>query len=246
MKIFAKLLEVQKKLKVGKGQKNDFGGYNYRSAEDILEKARPLCNELGLVLTTDCEMILLGDRYYAKVFAQVADVESDEKFGVYGEAREQATRTKMDESQLTGVAESYAKKRALGNLFALDDTMDADSNEFHNETTKRSAVAKATPTPKPTPKPMPKPIPQNTPKPTAQKQPSIPPKEPNERDVLLHKIADEAKKKGIAPKDLSLAAKFVYSTPTNQVEKVGELGIEDLREFAEKFESFVDMAKAMP
>jgi hypothetical protein len=234
MKIFAKLLEVQKKLKVGKGQKNDFGGYNYRSAEDILEKARPLCNELGLVLTTDCEMILLGDRYYAKVFAQVADVESDEKFGVYGEAREQATRTKMDESQLTGVAESYAKKRALGNLFALDDTMDADSNEFHNETTKRSAVA---------PKPTPKPMPQNTPKPTAQNRAN---KEHEERNRLLKEIGEKAKAKGIEPKDLSLAAKFVYSTPTNQVEKVGELGIEDLREFAEKFEGFVGMAKAMP
>ena len=233
MKIFAKLLEVQKKLKVGKGQKNDFGGYNYRSAEDILEKARPLCNELGLVLTTDCEMILLGDRYYAKVFAQVADVESDEKFGVYGEAREQATRTKMDESQLTGVAESYAKKRALGNLFALDDTMDADSNEFHNETTKRSAVARTSPTP--TPKPTPKPMPQNRPN-----------KEHEERNRLLKEIGEKAKAKGIEPKDLSLAAKFVYSTPTNQIEKVGELGIEDLREFAEKFESFVDMAKAMP
>ena len=229
MKIFAKLLEVQKKLKVGKGQKNDFGGYNYRSAEDILEKARPLCNELGLVLTTDCEMILLGDRYYAKVFAQVADVESDEKFGVYGEAREQATRTKMDESQLTGVAESYAKKRALGNLFALDDTMDADSNEFHNETTKRSAVARTSPTP--------------TPKPTTQNKAN---KEHEERNRLLKEIGEKAKAKGIAPKDLSLAAKFVYSTPTNQIEKVGELGIEDLREFAEKFESFVDMAKAMP
>lgn len=233
MKIFAKLLEVQKKLKVGKGQKNDFGGYNYRSAEDILEKARPLCNELGLVLTTDCEMILLGDRYYAKVFAQVADVESDEKFGVYGEAREQATRTKMDESQLTGVAESYAKKRALGNLFALDDTMDADSNEFHNETTKRSAVARTSPTP--TPKP--------TPKPTTQNRAN---KEHEERNRLLKEIGEKAKAKGIEPKDLSLAAKFVYSTPTNQVEKVGELGIEDLREFAEKFESFVGMAKAMP
>ena len=231
MKIFAKLLEVQKKLKVGKGQKNDFGGYNYRSAEDILEKARPLCNELGLVLTTDCEMILLGDRYYAKVFAQVADVESDEKFGVYGEAREQATRTKMDESQLTGVAESYAKKRALGNLFALDDTMDADSNEFHNETTKRSAVARTSPTPAPTPKP------------TTQNKAN---KEHEERNRLLKEIGEKAKAKGIEPKDLSLAAKFVYSTPTNQVEKVGELGIEDLREFAEKFESFVDMAKAMP
>ena len=233
MKIFAKLLEVQNKLKVGMGQKNDFGGYNYRSAEDILEKARPLCNELGLVLTTDCEMILLGDRYYAKVFAQVADVESDEKFGVYGAAREQATRTKMDESQLTGVAESYAKKRALGNLFALDDTMDADSNEFHNETTKRSAVARTSPTP--TPKPTPKPMPQNRAN-----------KEHEERNKLLKEIGEKAKVKGIEPKDLSLAAKFVYSTPTNQIEKVGELGIEDLREFAEKFESFVDMAKAMP
>jgi hypothetical protein len=229
--VYKKLLEVQKKLRVGKGQTNDFGGYKYRSAEDILEKARPLCNELGLVITTDCEMVLIGDRYYARVLAQLTDAESGEHVGVYGEAREQATRTKMDESQLTGVAESYAKKRALGNLFALDDTMDADSNEFHNETTKRSAVAKATPTPKPTPKP------------TTQNKAN---KEHEERNRLLKEIGEKAKAKGIEPKDLSLAAKFVYSTPTNQVEKVGELGIEDLREFAEKFESFVDMAKAMP
>ena len=134
---------------------------------------------------------------------------------------------------MTGVAESYAKKRALGNLFALDDTMDADSNEFHNETTKRSAVARTSPTP--TPKPTPKPMPQNRAN-----------KEHEERNRLLKEIGEKAKVKGIEPKDLSLAAKFVYSTPTNQVEKVGELGIEDLREFAEKFESFVDMAKAMP
>ena len=140
------------------------------------------------------------------------------------------------DAQGAGSGVTYARRYQLGAVLNIGWTDDDDGNSISGHEVKTA----------PAPKPTPKPIPQNTPKSTAQKQPSIPPKEPNERDVLLHKIADEAKKKGIAPKDLSLAAKFVYSTPTNQVEKVGELGIEDLREFAEKFESFVDMAKAMP
>ena len=40
----------------------------------------------------------------------------------------------MDESQITGTASSYARKYALNGLFLLDDTKDADSDEYHNQT----------------------------------------------------------------------------------------------------------------
>jgi hypothetical protein len=137
------------------------------------------------------------------------------------------------DAQGAGSGVTYARRYQLGAVLNIGWTDDDDGNSISGY------EVKSTPAPKPTPKPMP----QNPPKPTAQNRPN---KEHEERNRLLKEIGEKAKAKGIEPKDLSLAAKFVYSTPTNQIEKVGELGIEDLREFAEKFESFVDMAKAMP
>lgn len=133
------------------------------------------------------------------------------------------------DAQGAGSGVTYARRYQLGAILNIGWTDDDDGNSISGH------EVKSTPAPKPTPAP--------TPKPTAQNRPN---KEHEERNRLLKEIGEKAKAKGIEPKDLSLAAKFVYSTPTNQVEKVGELGIEDLREFAEKFESFVDMAKAMP
>ena len=72
--ILASLLAVQRDLKVEKGQTNKFGGYNYRSAEDIIEKAKPLCIENGLVLTTTDDLQELGGRIYLTVTATVTDI----------------------------------------------------------------------------------------------------------------------------------------------------------------------------
>ena len=36
----------------------------------------------------------------------------------------------MDESQITGTASSYARKYALNGLFNIDDTKDADTDEY--------------------------------------------------------------------------------------------------------------------
>lgn len=137
--ILASLLAVQRDLKVEKGQTNKFGGYNYRSAEDIIEKAKPLCIENGLILTTTDDLQELGGRIYLTVTATVTDIVSGESFSTKAMAREPQAQKGMTESQLTGTAESYAKKRALGNLFAIDDTKDPDSNEFQKETSSRAA-----------------------------------------------------------------------------------------------------------
>lgn len=122
-----KLLEVQRELKVEKGQYNSFGRYNYRSKEDILEAAKPLCHDRGLVLLCDDAVETVADGWvYAHAVASVIDAESGDKVMVSGWAREPETKKGMDASQITGTASSYAGKRALGNLFALDDTADAD------------------------------------------------------------------------------------------------------------------------
>lgn len=126
--IHQKLLELQSTLKVEKGQWNSFGKYKYRSKEDILEAAKPLCSDRGLVLLCDDEVIAVEEDWvYVRSTASLIDIETGESVEAHGWAREPIQKKGMDESQITGTASSYAGKRALGNLFAIDDTKDADS-----------------------------------------------------------------------------------------------------------------------
>lgn len=126
--LLARLAEVQRELKVGKSQFNSFGGYNYRSKEDILEAAKPLCHERGMALVCreGIEVPAAG-WVYVRSTAYVIDVDTGESVEATGYAREPESKKGMDASQITGTASSYAGKRALGNLFALDDTADADA-----------------------------------------------------------------------------------------------------------------------
>ena len=104
------LIEIQKKLKAPKGQRNTFGNYNYRSAEDILEAVKPLCAEHGCQLTLSDAIELVGDRYYVRATARIRT--ADETVEVTAYARESASKKGMDESQITGSASSYARKYA--------------------------------------------------------------------------------------------------------------------------------------
>ena len=132
--LLEKLLQVQQDLKAPKGQYNSFGKYNYRSCEDILQAARPLCNANGLVLTLRDTVEPSGARYYIKAEAIVTDVASGEAFSTQAMAREEDAKKGMDAAQVTGAASSYARKYALCALFAIDDTRDADSDEYTAKT----------------------------------------------------------------------------------------------------------------
>jgi len=130
-----KLLEVQTKLRVPKGQRNDFGRYNYRSCEDILEAVKPLLAEQRLVLLLSDGVEMVGDRYYVVATATLRNADDGKTF-IYVEARarEEETKKGMDGSQITGAASSYARKYALSGLFDIDDTKDADTNEHRSQT----------------------------------------------------------------------------------------------------------------
>jgi len=126
------LVELQHLLKTPKSNYNEFGGYYSRSAEDILEAVKPLLFERGLTLTTPVRVesvVALSDSYWVYQVCDATLSNGKESIVVPGNARETWERKKMDSSQLSGAASSYAKKYALGNLFALDDTKDADSLE---------------------------------------------------------------------------------------------------------------------
>lgn len=121
-----KLVDIQQRLKVGKDQNNEFGGFKYRSIEDIEEGVKPLLKEHSLTLCFSDEPVMVGERVYIKATAVLSDSTTEVSTSAY--ARESATpKAKMDDAQLTGSCSSYARKYAAGGLFLLDNTKDADS-----------------------------------------------------------------------------------------------------------------------
>lgn len=136
MNIYEKLMNIQEKLNVPKNQLNKFGGYNFRSCEDILEAVKPLLKENKLVLQISDEIVPLGDRYYVRALATLIDTEDKDGNAMIrnvGYAREEENKKGMDASQVTGATSSYARKYALNGLFCIDDTKDADTNEYQSQ-----------------------------------------------------------------------------------------------------------------
>jgi hypothetical protein len=132
-KILAKLGAIQATLKAPKNQYNSFGGFNYRSCEDILEALKPLLHAQNCVLVLSDELSMIGDRYYITATATIYDTESGESFSNKASARETAAKPKMDDSQVTGTASTYARKYALNGLFCIDDAKDADTDEYQTQ-----------------------------------------------------------------------------------------------------------------
>ena len=126
------LVNIQAELKAPKGQYNDFGKYRYRSAEDILEAVKPILQKYCCQLTISDDVIAVGNRIYVKATATLTDTEGNTEV-VTALAREADSKKGMDESQITGTASSYARKYALNGLFLIDDTKDADTNEYRQQ-----------------------------------------------------------------------------------------------------------------
>lgn len=127
--VLQKLLKVQLELKAPKNQYNEFGHFFYRSCEDILEGTKPLCEKYNcLILLTD-NIKMVGDRIYVEATATFFDIDSEECIVSVACAREEDKKDKMDRSQTTGSASSYARKYALNGLLQIDDTKDSDALE---------------------------------------------------------------------------------------------------------------------
>ena len=142
---YAALAAIQAELKAPKDLSNNFGGYRYRSAENILAAVKPLLAKHGLTINLTDTIMQIGDRFYLRAKAEI----SDGMNGCFSEAyaREPLAKKGMDESQVTGSASSYARKYALCGLFGIDDSSaDPDNPENHPDnpdTAKREARIKA-------------------------------------------------------------------------------------------------------
>lgn len=126
------LTKIQNELKAPKGQHNKFGNYDYRSAEDILEALKPLLAKHNAQLTLTDKPVMVGEWHYIEATARL--VVDGNEIANTASARESAVKKGMDDSQITGTASSYARKYALNGLFLIDDTKDADTNEYAKNT----------------------------------------------------------------------------------------------------------------
>lgn len=133
MNIVEKLIVIQETLKAPKSQRNNFGNYNYRSCEDILEAVKPILREQKCAIIITDELVNIGNRFHIKATATLLDSESENKLESSAFAREEETKKGMDGSQITGASSSYARKYALNGLFCIDDTKDSDGTNDHGK-----------------------------------------------------------------------------------------------------------------
>ena len=138
--IYAALLAVQQGLKAPKDKSG--GKYSYRSAEDILEKVKPLLQENGLILLLDEAIKADAVGSFIESTATLVDIATGDSVSTHSMAREDVGTKFMSPGQATGAAVSYARKYALGGMFAIDNEQDIDSQEYQQ---KRSQTAQNRP-----------------------------------------------------------------------------------------------------
>jgi len=142
MTIYQKLSKIQQEFKSKKSRYNSFGKYYFRSAEDILEATKPFLKELDVTVTIQEDLISF-EPPVLKVTATVADgKDSLNAVAIVGVDLDQKG---MQMPQRYGAASSYGKKYALGNLFLIDDTQDADATNTHGnkQTITQAAISTA-------------------------------------------------------------------------------------------------------
>lgn len=171
-----KLMHIQHELKAPKNLRNNFGGYNYRNAESILEALKPLLVKYGATVTITDTIEEIGGRIYVKATASFYGTDSSDPMEVTAYAREAETKKGMDDAQVTGATSSYARKYALNGLFLLDDTQDVDTEAYQKaergpQSAPQASSNKTTPKTKAKPQSKPQTATQTAPAPQQAPQP---------------------------------------------------------------------------
>ena len=126
-----KLAIIQTKFKSKKSRFNSFGKYYFRSAEDILEATKPFLTEHKVSVTVNEEILMDCDIPIIKSTATISDGEN--QITATAVVGVDLAAKGMQMPQKFGAASSYGKKYALGNLFLIDDTQDADASNDHSK-----------------------------------------------------------------------------------------------------------------
>ena len=139
--IHEKLMKVRTELRSGKDAHNNFGGYDYRNAESMLSKIKPVMERYGLTLDFNDEIVQIGTRYYVKSTVTAYDTQTRETHSTTQYAREMESKKGQDEAQTTGSTMTYCHKYALMGLLAISDPkMDPDSMDNTAQTYAQAPV----------------------------------------------------------------------------------------------------------
>ena len=130
-KLNQKLATIQTELKAKKSSYNSFGKYYFRKAEDILEATKPFLLKHGVTVILNEELIMTEPVPTIKSTATISD--GDNQIHATAIVGVDLNQKGMQTAQQLGAASSYGKKYALGNLFLIDDTADADSTNNHGK-----------------------------------------------------------------------------------------------------------------
>ena len=125
-----KLIQIQTKFKSKKSRFNSFGKYYFRSAEDILEATKPFLAKLGVSVTVNEKLVSMSPPILETTATIFDGQDAIHAIAIVGIDMDQKG---MQVPQKFGAASSYGKKYALGNLFLIDDTQDADANNDHRK-----------------------------------------------------------------------------------------------------------------
>ena len=128
------LIDIQQNLNAPKGQFNNFGKFNYRSLEDIEAAIKPLLAQHSCGIRFSDEIEDHCGRTFLKTTLIFFNTKGD-SITTTAVAENVAEKSGMDGAQITGAASSYARKYAMNAMFCIDDTKDADTNQYHNQTT---------------------------------------------------------------------------------------------------------------
>ena len=139
MTLNQKLATIQTKFKSKKSRFNSFGKYYFRSAEDILEATKPYLLDLGVSVKIDETLIETNPVPIIESKASLSDGENI--LNATALVGVDLNQKGMQTPQQFGTASSYGKKYALGNLFLIDDTQDADAT--NGLTMNKAAIDKA-------------------------------------------------------------------------------------------------------
>ena len=128
-----KLAQIQTELKAKKSSYNSFGKYYFRKAEDILEAIKPFLLKHNVTVTINEELVII-ESINAPMLKSTATI-SDGENAIHATSMVgvDLNQKGMQTAQQFGAASSYGKKYALGNLFLIDDTADADSTNQHGK-----------------------------------------------------------------------------------------------------------------
>ena len=142
-----KLRKIQAELKAPKNQRNNFGKYNYRSCEDILEALKPLLSKYECTLTISDEIKELAGLVYVQSTAFISD--GKDSVHTIAQAGIDSNRKGMDIAQSFGSSSSYSRKYCLNGLFLIDDSvLDPDATNTHGKesaTIEKTWLNKGTP-----------------------------------------------------------------------------------------------------